>query len=305
MSRSRSFSFAGLTALILGVLLFSTVEVCSKLMQAGGAVAGNNPFWLACFRSVGSGLLLTAPALTSLRARNQSIRLRDAGIFLGIGLIGVTLMLSLFHLGIFYLPANIAALLFSCNPVFVVLFAAVLLSERITLRSVTAIVLCVAGVLVLAHGRSGGISLPGVLLMSGSALAFSLYTVLCKKVIPRYGPLPVTAFAALSGGLIILPIALTVEGLPFASYGMADWAGMTYLTVFGTALGYWLYIYGIGHVGAGAGSMTFFLKPFAAAWFAWLILGETFSVQECIAGALILTGMVTALLPQSRKLSRS
>lgn len=300
MNQTDSSARTGVTALILGVLLFSTVEVASKMMQQGGGIAGNNPFWLACFRSIMTGLLLAGLATKSLRQRGMQLTGRDLLTLSGVGLVGVTLMSGLFHLAITYLPANIAALIFSCNPVFVVLFAAVFLSEKITLRKLSAVSICVAGIAVLACDRADGISLTGLILMISATLAFALYTVFCKKIIPRYGALPVTAFAALIGGTMLLPIALIVEGAPFAAYGLVDWAGMFYLATFGTAMGYFLYIYGIGHVGAGLGSMAFFLKPFAAALFAWLVLDEKFSTPELVAGACILVGMVIALAPARR-----
>lgn len=288
----------GLAALLLGVLLFSTVEVSSKLMQAGGGSAGNNPFWLACFRFIVTGVLMLGAARSELRRRGVVLCAKDLAVLSGIGLVGVTLMASLFHLGIVFLPANLAALIFSCNPVFVILFAALMLSEKITLRKLGAVLLCLAGVALLARDRTDSVSLNGILLMSAAMLAFALYTVFSKKIISRYGALTITSLASLTGGLVLLPVAFLLEGVPFASYGVVDWAGMSYLAVFGTAIGYFLYIYGIGHVGAGTGSMAFFLKPFAAALFAWLILGEKFSTPEMLAGALILAGMIVALMPQ-------
>jgi len=63
----------------------------------------------------------------------------------------------------------------------------------------------------------------------------------------------------------------------------------------GIALGYFLFIYGISHVEAGAGSMAFFLKPFLAALFAWMVLGEALTVPMLIGGAFILGGMIVAL----------
>ncbi len=301
MSAGTSSFRTAMTALILGVLLFSTVEVASKLMQISGGIAGSNPFWLACFRSIMTGLILAYPASKSLRGRGVELNRHDVLVISSMGLIGVTLMSSLFHLGIIFLPANIAALVFSCNPVFVVLFAALILSEKITVRKLGAAALCLTGVFVLGRNRADGLSVSGLLLMAGSMLAFALYTVLSKKIIPRYGALAVITFAALMGGLVLLPVALAIEGAPFAAYGVVDWVGMFYLATFGTAMGYFLYIYGIGHVGAGAGSMAFFLKPFAAALFAWLVLGEKFSTSEWVAGAFILTGMVVALMPRRKQ----
>jgi drug/metabolite transporter (DMT)-like permease len=283
----------GLLALLSGIVLFSTIEVVSKLMQAGGAVAGRYPFWLASLRFVIAGLILFIPAFRQIRGKPFTAR--DAAVLAGLGLLGVTAMSSLYHLSITFLPANIAALVFSCNPVFVVLFAPLVLPEKITARKLASVAVCLTGIYVLAGDRADGVSATGLLLMLTAIVIFALYTVLFKKVTPRYGALPVTAFAGLVGGFCILPLALGVEGVPLATYGLADWLGVAYLSVIGTALAYFLFIYGISHVEAGAGSMAFFLKPFLAALIAWLLLGEALTVPMLIGGALILAGMVIAL----------
>jgi len=285
----------GLLALLAGIVLFSTIEVASKLMQAEGAVAGHYPFWLAALRFIIAGLVLFFPAVHYLRGK--TFTWRDAVMLAGLGLLGVTLMSSLYHLSITFLPANVAALVFSCNPVFVVLFAPLVLPEKITARKLGAVALCLTGIAVLAHDRTAGVSPTGLFLMLVAIIIFALYTVLFKKLTPRYGALPVTAFAGLAGGLCILPLALGVEGMPLATYGMADWLGIAYLALVGTALGYFLFIYGIGHVEASIGSMAFFLKPFLAALFAWTVLGEALTVPMFIGGAFILGGMLIALMP--------
>ncbi|MBI9021094.1 MAG: EamA family transporter [Verrucomicrobia bacterium] len=285
----------GLIALLAGIVLFSTIEVASKLMQIGGGVAGHYPFWLAALRFIITGIVLFIPALH--RLRGNAFNRRDAAALAALGLLGVTLMSSLYHLSITFLPANIAALVFSCNPVFVVLFAPLVLSEKITLRKLVAGGLCLTGIAVLARDRADGVSLTGLLLMLAAIIIFALYTVLFKKMTPRYGALPITAFAGLIGGFCILPLALGVEGFPLTTYGAADWWGIAYLSLIGTALGYFLFIYGIGHVEAGIGSMAFFLKPFLAALFAWMVLGEALTVPMLLGGALILVGMVAALVP--------
>jgi drug/metabolite transporter (DMT)-like permease len=284
----------GLSALLAGIVLFSTIEVASKMMQIGGGVAGHYPFWLAGLRFTITGLVLFLPAVRQLRGKAFSRR--DAAVLAGLGLLGVTLMSSLFHLSIIFLPANVAALVFSCNPVFVVLFAPLVLPEKITMRKLWAIVLCLAGILVLARDRAAGVSPTGLLLMLASIIIFALYTVLFKKMTPRYGALPITAFAGLIGGLCILLIALGVEGFPLAAYGSADWMGIVYLALIGTALAYFLFIYGISHVEAGIGSMAFFLKPFLAALFAWVVLSEALTLPMLIGGAFILGGMAVALV---------
>ncbi len=287
----------GFISLLAGIVLFSTIEVASKLMQTGGGVAGQYPFWLAFFRFFITGIVLLFPALHQLHARGKTLARPDLIALSGLGLLGVTLMSSLYHLAITYLPANIAALVFSCNPVFVVLFAPLVLPEKITARKLAAVAVCLAGIGVLAWDRADGISPTGLLLMLVAIMVFALYTVFFKKMTPAYGALPITAFVGLVGGTCILPVSLGFEGWPLAAYGIMDWAGITYLSLVGTALAYFLFIYGIGHVEASVGSMAFFLKPFLAALFAWMVLGEALSAPELAGGAIILSGMLVALIP--------
>lgn len=290
----------GLAALLGGIVLFSTVEVSSKLVQAAGGTAGASPFWIACIRFLITGMVLVPPAIRQLKRRNISFGWSDITVLSGLGLLGVTIMSGLFHLSITMLPANVAAIVFSCNPVFVVLAAPLFLPEKITGRKLLAAAVCLAGMAVFARERTDGVSLAGLNLMFAAVVIFAFYTVLSKKLIPRYGALPVIAFAALSGGIMLIPPAFLIEGFPVAGFSGADWAGILYLSLFGTALGYFLYVYGIGHVEAGIGSMAFFLKPFIASLFAWLILREDLTAPMLAGGGLILAGMVIALVRRSK-----
>jgi len=290
-------SLKGWAALLAGVALFSTIEVCSKFMETGGAVAGRYPFWLAFFRFMIAGLLL----VILLHFRGVRLAPKAVAELTGLGLLGVTLMSSLYHLSITFLPANVAALVFSCNPVFVMVLAPLLLPERFTGRKLLAIMLSLGGIGVLAMDQTDGISLTGLLLMLAAIIVFAFYTVLFKKMTPRYGALTVTGTAALAGGIFLLPLAVLSEGLPVAAYGMIDWGGILYLALVGTALAYFLYIYGMGHVEAGWGSMSFFLKPFLAAVFAWFLLGEALSLPMLIGGGFILGSMAVGLIPARKK----
>lgn len=287
----------GVLCLLAGIGLFSTIEVASKLMQTGGGIAGRFPFWLAALRFMIAGCVLLFPAQSSLRRRNIRLGGRDVLVLVSIGLLGVTLMSSLYHLSITFLPANVAALVFSCNPVFVVLLAALVLKERITVRKLTAAALCLLGIALLAVGQTAPRSATGLLLMLAALSVFALYTVAFKKLLPTYGALPLTAFGGLSGGVCILPLALLAEGMPLPDYGVADWVGIAWLSLAGTALAYFLFVYGMGHVEAGLGSMVFFLKPFLAALLARIVLGEVLTAGMIGGGVLILGGMSVALLP--------
>ena len=288
----------GYGALLLAVILFSTLEVSVKLM--GGAIP---PLRFASIRFILTGLLLLVPALRRLRLRVEPLGLADAGVLLGLGFVGVTLALSFYHTALQYLQANVGAIVFSANPVFVALFAPLLLGERLNRWSFLAVALGVGGIFVLALSRGGGGGpgwIRGILLMTGSQATFALYSVLSRKYMPRYGALVITSFAGLVGGAAILPLSWLVEGSPFVPLPPAAWGHLLYITVVATAIPYLLFFYGIVQTGAARGSMFFFLKPVLASVFAYAVLRETLTPAMVAGAALVVGALGLTVIPQTR-----
>lgn len=285
-------SLKGLIALLLGILVFSSIEVVSKMIETGLP-----PFRLAMLRFLIGGVILL-PAV--LKHNREGFRRKDYHAFAMLGLIGVTITIGIYHLAINYCPANVAAIIFSCNPAFVALFAPFLLGEKVTVTKIISVVLCLAGISWIGFHfeQTGSPSVVGVVLMFVSAICFAFYTVLLKKAVPTYGALTVTCAAGLFGSLFLLPITLGIEGLSGWDCGFAGWMGVFYLGIVATGLGYLFYFYGISNVEASLGSMTFFLKPFIAALLAWVILGEKLNHSVLTGGVVILVGIAITVIPQ-------
>lgn len=285
-------SFKGLLALLLGILVFSSIEVVSKMIETGLP-----PFRLALLRFLIGGVVLL-PAV--LKNNRNGFTRRDYSEFAKLGLIGVTITIGIYHLAINYCPANVSAIIFSCNPAFVALFAPFLLGEKTSVSKLVSVGLCLVGIAWIGFNfeQSANPSSIGVVLMFISAICFAFYTVLLKKAVPKYGALTVTCASGLAGSLFLLPLTLGLEGLSGWNCGVGGWMGVLYLSIIATGLGYWLYFYGISHVEASLGSMTFFLKPFIAALLAWVMLGEELSRSVLTGGLIILVGIAITILPQ-------
>ena len=243
---------AGYAWVLLGVLLFSTIEVVSKaLCPARPALQ------LAFLRFFLAGLVLLPFALHALHRQGRRLTRQDWLLYGGLGLIGVTAGIGLFHLAIERLPANHAAILFSGNPVFVAAMAPALLHERIGRRHAVALGLALAGTVCFLWDR-GHLSTrvaSGVTLMISSMAAFALYTVLSKKVVGRHGAIVLTTFVSLLGGLFLLPLTWIQDGPPWRLMVPWHWLAVGYLAVFTTAIGYAAYFHGLRHVSASRGSM--------------------------------------------------
>jgi len=293
----------GTLSLAGGVALFSTVEIASKII--GPRV---DPIVLTFIRFFVTGLLLILLSLPMLRLRAEPFSLRDYGVFLMNGLIGITLALSLFHTAILVLDkAASAAVIFCINPVFVVILARYINQEPWSGRKWIGVFLGVAGVFCFAYesGVFAWHSLHGLSLMVLAAFLFALSTCISRRLVGRYGALVLMGFSSLAGSLILLPLAaIRIETSGLAHIINAA-EPILYVTLMGTSLAYFLYYYGLLNTSAQRGAMIFFLKPVLASLLAVWILGETINAYMLGGIALILSALFLELPREMRLRNRS
>jgi len=292
----------GNLSLVGGVALFSTVEVASKII--GPRV---DPIVLTFIRFFVTGLLLILISLPMLRLRAEPFSLRDYGVFLMNGLIGITLALSLFHTAILVLDkAASAAVIFCINPVFVVILARYINHESWNGRKWIGVFLGLAGVFCFAYesGVFAWHSLHGLSLMVLAAFLFALSTCISRRVVGRYGAPALMGFSSLAGSLILLPLAaIRIETAGLALIISAAMP-MLYVTLMGTSLAYFLYYYGLLNTSAQRGGMIFFLKPVLASLLAVWILEETINAYMLGGIALILSALFLELPREIRLRNR-
>lgn len=288
----------GILSLIGGVGLFSTVEIASKLI--GGRV---DPVVLTFTRFFVTGVVLIAVSLPLLRMRMEPLRAKDYGLFALNGIVGIAIAISLFHVAILILAkAASAAVVFSVNPVFVLILSRFINGEGWGARKWVAVLFGVVGVGCFAYesGTLSGASLRGLGLMVAAAFFFALSVCISRRIVPRYGVTILMGFSSLIGSLLILPMAL----MRFPDQGFAGLAAaglpVAYVVLAGTAMAYGLYYFGILNTSAQTASLTFFLKPVLASVLAALFLRETINAYMITGTALILTGLIFAVFRPQR-----
>jgi len=288
----------GIISLIAGVGLFSTVEVTSKFIGDGV-----DPVVLTFIRFFVTGIVLLCISIPLLSLRIRSLTLTDMGIFLLNAFIGIALSIPLFHLAILVLEkAASAAVVFSVNPVFVIVLARYINGESWTLRKWLAVFLGVAGVIFFAF-ESGSLtyrSVGGLALMILSAILFATSICISRRVVARYGATILMGFSALFGSLMLFPFAcMKISPENLAAMGNL-WLPILYLSIMGTAMAYAFYYFGILNTSAQKAGMAFFLKPVLASILAALLLGESFNMYMTIGTLLILAGLVLVLTQPKR-----
>ena len=201
----------------------------------------------------------------------------------------------------------VASVVTTLTPLWLVVFAAAFLGERITARKEAGLVLGLVGLVLLAAGKgTNGASAGGrVLEVAVAPLAWSVYSALTKPVTRDHSPLVWTFLVLAVGALSLLP-ALPVLGVPdLSALGSGDVALVAYLalaaSIGGNAVWSWL----LRHLPASTVGLTVFLNPpitllSKVAWaaaFPAIVPAVAIAPLEWAGGAVMMAGVAFAVLP--------
>ncbi len=217
---------------------------------------------------------------------------------LGVGFVGYGVSLSLQFLGTKLSTAANGSLVTSATPAFVLVFASLLLKERITPLRLASLLLATLGVVAVIDPRSAQL-VPdlflGNLLLIGAAITWALYSVLVRKTTQRIDILLFSLVAFLGGLPVAMPAGaweLGMVGVGEISLGVVG--GVLFLGVISTALAMVLWNTAFAFVDASLASLTFFAQPVVGTLLGWLFLGEQITPLFLLGGVLIGLGLMIA-----------
>ena len=214
---------------------------------------------------------------------------------LGVGFVGYGVSLSLQFLGTKLSTAANGSLVTSATPAFVLIFASILLKEKITLLRLISLVLATLGVIAVIDPRSAQLNpelFLGNLALIGAAITWALYSVLVRKTTQDLDVLPFSLIAFLGG----LPVTLPAGAWEAATLGIGEITpgvigGILFLGVISTALAMVLWNTAFALVDASLASLTFFAQPVVGTLLGWLFLGEEITPLFLLGGFLIGLGL--------------
>lgn len=262
--------------LLFTLIAFSSIEVSSKPLM--GTV---DPFFMTAFRFLVGGLVL-------MFFVDKQIETKDLLPLTLIGALNGILSMTSLQLSVAHSNASTAATLVASNPIFVSLFALLILKEKHTIRRYIGIALGFVGLIVFSLGMISGDSWLGIFYGVVAAVTFGLYTVLMGKYMKKYTPVSVTAYSTLISSLIYIAILALSGHFYVPSIGISEWGILIYLGVVVTGLAYLTYFKAIELIGTAQSSRVFFLKPIVATLFAVILLGEPLSVAKIVGMLIVL-----------------
>ncbi|WP_224751883.1 DMT family transporter [Microbacterium helvum] len=145
-----------------------------------------------------------------------------------------------------------------------------------------------------------GVDAWGVAASLGAMVASSIGFVLTSRWGADVPALPMTAWQLIGGSVVLLPVAILVEGAPPALTTQSA-IGFAYLTLVATALAYVAWFSGLRRLTPGVVGVVGLLNPVTGVVLGVAVAGEAFGAPQIVGVLLVLTGIVLGALPPRRE----
>lgn len=253
------------------------------------ALDGFTPGSLALMRfSVASIILLIYVMFNRISAPD----IKDVPLLFMCGFMGVSVYHLTLNWGQQYITAGSASMILDSYPVFVAILSSIILKESINFVKWSGILLSFFGILIIGFGEGAGIlSSNGVLLVLISAISLSLFDVIQKKLLTKYTPVELTSYFIWAGTFFLLFFSGSLfQDLKSAS--PAAISSVIYLGVFPGVVSYLVWSKLLSKYSITNISTVFYIVPFFAILFAFVILKEIPSLISIVGGVIALSGVV-------------
>jgi drug/metabolite transporter (DMT)-like permease len=277
-------------ALAAGLALMAVWGVNFAITKVVLAELGVWPFLFVRFLAMPLFGFVLLVAITRRHFPSTWPRREDLPRFIAAGLIGHTAHVSLVMWGINLSTAFSSSLVLTSSPLFTLLILALLGAEKLHGRQLAGTLVAFTGIVVFLSDKFvAGFALAGAgdLVLLVAASLFSLYTVITKPLVERYGPLNVMCYSLLFGAppLVLATLPAFLDA-PLADVSAAVWFGVFWAVAVSSFLGWivWAWVNSVRGLQRSA-PLQYVMPPIAGV-VAWLTLGETFTWLK-IAGAVV------------------
>lgn len=222
--------------------------------------------------------------------KKVTIRKKDWLLFAWIGFIGYFISITCQFIGTKLSDAHTGSLVTSATPAFMVIFAAIILKEKLTARRLLSTIIATVGVIiVIGWDIEIGSYFIGTIILGGAAITWALLSIYVKIASARFSSLVITTYAIFFSLFFITPFMLwELQSTSIETVNTYVILGVVYLGVVSTAGAFFLWNKGLELMDASIGSLFFFFQPIVGSLLGWLLLNETLNINFFIGGILII-----------------
>ncbi|MDA1777511.1 MULTISPECIES: DMT family transporter [unclassified Bacillus cereus group] len=222
--------------------------------------------------------------------KKVTIRKKDWLLFAWIGFIGYFISITCQFIGTKLSDAHTGSLVTSATPAFMVIFAAIILKEKLTARRLLSTIIATIGVIiVIGWDIEIGSYFIGTIILVGAAITWALLSIYVKIASARFSSLVITTYAIFFSLFFITPFMIwEFQSSPIEHMNLYVLLGVLYLGIVSTAGAFFLWNKGLELMDASIGSLFFFFQPIVGSLLGWLLLNETLSSNFFIGGILII-----------------
>ena len=194
----------GALLIILAGTCWGVISIFINYLDA----AGLGTMQIAFLRQLFSTLVFTLFIFCTDRSKFR-IQPGDLALLVLIGLINGVMFNFLYFYTIVNSRASIAVVLLYTSPVFVMILARLLFGEKITLPKLAALILTVAGCVLVTGVLGEGYTPPGIAILTGvlTGLSYALNNILTSAAVKRNDPLTVTLYTLLFSFVFLIPFS--------------------------------------------------------------------------------------------------
>jgi drug/metabolite transporter (DMT)-like permease len=273
--------------LILQQLIGSTTHLVAQ-----DASENVQPGLLLLLRAVGASLVFLMILFTTEKRWNifHRVAREDMGRMVLIGILNVPMNQLLYLHGIKYTtPAN-SALLYAMTPAMVFLFTAIMHSERPSFKKGLGIAIAFVGVGIIMFERGAELKpehTSGNIMIFIAVMAWSLFTMLGRPLVLKYGAVYVTGLNMIIGTLLYLPFGLLTSNFStISSMTTSSWTEVTYLALIASVLNYVLWYLALSKLEATRVAIFQNLQPIITTIMA-IYLGRMMLNGQFVGGGLL------------------
>ena len=297
----REFKLKGHIAMLGANTMWGLMSPIAKLVMTAGTVA---PLIMTDFRIFGAAILFW---ITSFFMPKEHVPGRDLLLLAGAAMLGIVFNQGCFIFGVGLTSPGEASIITTTMPIWVMLLAAVILKEPITLKKCGGIVLGASGALLLVmtggnSGLAGDNPTLGDILVLSAQLSYALYLTFYKNFIKKYSVVTLMNWMFTFASVAIIPVSIPVLAhTDWGNISPDEAGGIAYVGIGATFLAYIFVMIGQKNLRPTLVGMYNYVQPIVASLVGVYLGLDHFTPLKLGAVALIFGGVYLVTISKAAK----